>query len=122
MGRNTYLFFDGASRKNPGPAAGSCVLKASDGIDTLVQDSEILGKKTNNEAETCGLFLDLYRARASEITALSIRGDSQLIIEHIAWRVLHQPMLIPTPGQGPSPNGLAVLPSWDRCIVGTAQL
>ena len=83
---HAYLFFDGASRNNPGPAAGGCVLKASNGIDTLVQDSEFLGKKTNNEAEICGLILGLHRARAAGITALSIRGDSQLIIDHITGR------------------------------------
>jgi ribonuclease HI len=84
--QHAYLFFDGASRNNPGPAAGGCVLKASNGIDTLVQDSEFLGKKTNNEAEICGLILGLHRALAAGITALSIRGDSQLIIAHITGR------------------------------------
>ena len=84
--KHAYLFFDGASKNNPGPAAGGCVLKASNGIDTLVQDSEFLGKKTNNEAEICGLILGLHRARAAGFTALSIRGDSQLIVDHITGR------------------------------------
>ncbi len=74
--QHAYLLFDCASRNNPGPAAGGCVLKASNGIDTLVQDSEFLGKKTNDEAELCGLILGLHRALAAGITALSIRGDS----------------------------------------------
>ena len=38
------------------------------------------------EAEICGLILGLHRARAAGITALSIRGDSQLIIDHITGR------------------------------------
>jgi ribonuclease HI len=61
-------------------------LKASNGIDTLVQDSEFLRKKTNNEAEICGLILGLHCALAAGITALSMRGDSQLIIAHITGR------------------------------------
>ncbi len=40
--QHTYLFFDGASRNKQGPAAGDCVLRASDGIGPLVQDSEFL--------------------------------------------------------------------------------
>ncbi len=55
-------------------------------MDTLVQDSEFLGKKTNNEAEICGLILGLHRALAAGITALSIGGDSQLIIAHTTGR------------------------------------
>ncbi len=59
------------------------MLKASNGIDTLVQDSEALGKKTNNEAEIGGL---MHWALAAGITALSIPGDAQLIIAHITGR------------------------------------
>ncbi len=55
--QHAYLLFDGAPRNYPGPAAGGCVLKTSNGVDTSVQDSEFLGKKTNNEAEICGLIL-----------------------------------------------------------------
>ncbi len=62
------------------------MLKASNGIDTSVQDSEFLGKKTKNEAEVCGLILGLHHALAAGITALSIRGDSQLMIAHITGR------------------------------------
>jgi hypothetical protein len=54
----------------------------------------------------------LPRALAARITALSIRGDSRLIIDHIA-HARHHSRLIPTP---------ALLPPWDRCAVGTAQL
>ncbi len=45
-----------------------------------------MGQKTNNEAEIYGLFLGAHRALAAWITALSIRGDLQLIIEHITGR------------------------------------
>ncbi len=84
--QHAYLLVEGAYRNNPGPAGGGCVLKASNGMNTLVQDSEFLGKKTNNEAKSCGLILGLHGALAAGITALSIRGDSQLIIAHITGR------------------------------------
>ncbi len=45
--QHAYVCFDGATRNNPGPAAGGCGLKASNGIDTLLQDSDFLGKKTD---------------------------------------------------------------------------
>ena len=61
-------------------------MKASNGTDSLVQDSEFLEKETNNEAEICGLILGLHRAVAAGITALSMRGNLQLIIAHITGR------------------------------------
>ncbi len=61
-------------------------MKAPNGIDALVEDSEFLGKKTNYEAEICGLILGLHRALVAGVTALSIRSDSQLIFEHITGR------------------------------------
>jgi ribonuclease HI len=61
-------------------------LKASNGIDSLVQDSEFLGKNTNNEAGISGLILGLHRALAVRITALSTRGDSKRIVAHITAR------------------------------------
>ncbi len=35
--QHAYLFVDGASRNNPGTAAGGCAFQASNGIETLVQ-------------------------------------------------------------------------------------
>ncbi len=118
--QHAYLFFDRASRNNPGPAAGGSVLKASNGIDTLVPDSEFLGKKTNNEAKICGLILGLHRVLAAGITALSVRSDSQLIIAHITGCA--PPEAYPISWTQHSPNGPALLRSWDRCAMGTAQL
>ena len=84
--KHAYLFFDGACKENPGPSAGGCVLKASNGEDILIQDAEYVGRKTNNEAEYCGLILGLHRAVAAGFTAISIRGDSQLVIDQITGR------------------------------------
>ncbi len=69
--------------RNPGPATGGWVSKASNGIDTLVKDSEFLGHKTHNKPEMGGLILGLHRALSAGITAICIRVYSQLIIAHI---------------------------------------
>jgi hypothetical protein len=60
-----------ASKENPGPWAGGCVLKSSNGEDMapiLIQGAEYAGRKTNNEAEYCGLILGLHRARPTSYT------------------------------------------------------
>ena len=45
-----------------------------------------MGRKTNNEAEYCGLILGLHRAVAAGFTVISIRVDSQLVIDQITGR------------------------------------
>ncbi len=76
--KHAYLFFKGAYKEKPGPSAGGCVLKTSNGEDILMQDEQYVGRKTNNEAEYCGLILGLQRAVAAGFTTISIRGDSSL--------------------------------------------
>ncbi len=84
--QDAYLFFNGACKENPGPSAGGCVLKTSNDEDILIQDAEYVGRKTNNEAEYCGLILGPHRAVAAGFTAISIRGDSRLLIDQITGR------------------------------------
>ncbi len=43
-------------------------------------------RETNNEAEYCGLILGPHRAVAAGFTAISIRGDSRLVIDQITGR------------------------------------
>ena len=54
-------------------------MKASNGTDTLVQDSEYWGRRPSIKRK----YVDL----AAEITALSIRGYSRLIMDQITGRV-----------------------------------
>jgi hypothetical protein len=86
-------------KKRPGPAAEGCVLKVSNGTDTLVQDLQHLGQKTNNEAEICGLCW----------------------VYTVPWRP-GSLAVIPTPGSCPSLNGPALLPPWNQCAVVKMQL
>jgi ribonuclease HI/exonuclease III len=84
--KHAYLFFDGACQGNPGPSAGGCILKDTDGTTILAQDSAYIGRATNNEAEYCGLLLGISHAARIGVTDLSIRGDSRLVIDHISGR------------------------------------
>ena len=82
------LYFDGASRKNPGPASFGGVIynKAGKEIDTYYK---YIGTATNNVAEYCGLLAGLHRARELNIKELKVFGDSNLIIQQVTgkWKV-----------------------------------
>lgn len=79
------IYFDGSSRKNPGPASCACVLE----FDTeKIIDSKYLGTETNNTAEYSGLLLGLETLlknpfSISEISSIEIFGDSNLVIQQI---------------------------------------
>ena len=73
--------FDGASRGNPGPAAvGATLTRDGDRIDTA---HETIGTTTNNVAEYRALEAALELAAENEVSSLTVRGDSQLIIKQV---------------------------------------
>jgi len=82
------LYFDGASRKNPGPASFGGVIYNESGeeFDTYYK---FIGTATNNVAEYCGLLAGLHRARELNIKELKVFGDSNLIIQQVTgkWKV-----------------------------------
>lgn len=74
--------FDGASRGNPGPAAvGATLSRNGDRVDTAHQT---IGTTTNNVAEYRALETALKLAARNDVTSLTVRGDSQLIIKQVA--------------------------------------
>jgi len=78
-----FLFTDGASRGNPGPAAAGVVLKDERG-KVLAEVSQPLGRMTNNEAEYRALILGLTKAR--ELVrdgTLVVLMDSELVISQL---------------------------------------
>ncbi|WP_013320935.1 ribonuclease HI family protein [Gloeothece verrucosa] len=81
------LYFDGGSRGNPGEAAGAAVLVMPDGQKYTV--SEYISVATNNEAEYTGLIVGLQKAKELGIEALTVKGDSQLVINQVnrKWKV-----------------------------------
>lgn len=78
------LRFDGASRGNPGAAAGSGMVLYDNGGNELWSGFQYLGKKsTNDEAEFIGLITGLRVARILGVEHIIVQGDGPLILRHI---------------------------------------
>ena len=75
-------YFDGGSRSNPGPA-GYGVFIVDDQGTMLAELHGALGVATNNVAEYRGLIAALEWAIANDITAITVKGDSLLIVEQM---------------------------------------
>lgn len=75
------IHFDGGG-PNPGPSACAAVAYDSAG-NKIAEAGNLLGIATNNIAEWEGLLLGLRMADSLGATRLSIRGDSQLIINQL---------------------------------------
>ncbi|USZ68900.1 ribonuclease HI family protein [Halorussus salilacus] len=84
-GGHAYVYFDGASRGNPGPAAVGWVIVTSDGI--AAEGSERIGRATNNQAEYEALIRALRAARDYGFDTVEVKGDSQLVVKQVtgAW-------------------------------------
>jgi ribonuclease HI len=78
------LYFDGASRSNPGPAGAGWLVKSDQGMRQT--GTHYLGIATNNEAEYTGLVLALEwlieHCNPSDCQ-VKIKGDSQLVIKQL---------------------------------------
>ena len=75
-------FFDGGARSNPGPA-GYGVYIVDDAGTVLAELHGSLGIATNNIAEYRGLIAALQWAVDHHLTAITVKGDSLLIIEQM---------------------------------------
>ena len=80
-GGRAYLYWDGAARGNPGPAAIGWVLVTSDGV--VAEGSERIGKKTNNQAEYEALVAGLEAAVDYGFDELHCRGDAELLVKQV---------------------------------------
>ena len=80
-GTRAHLYFDGASRGNPGPAAIGWVIVTGDGIVT--EGSKRIGDATNNQAEYEGLIHVLEIAGAYGFEEVDIRSDSELVVKQV---------------------------------------
>lgn len=98
-----YLFCDGASRGNPGPAACAAIIyKNSPDSEPLLQLGKVLGTATNNVAEYQGLILGLEglldhlvkTGGSPASVSLHILMDSELIIRQLTgqYKVKHEAM------------------------------
>jgi ribonuclease HI len=86
-GGRGHVYFDGASRGNPGPAAVGWAIVTSDGI--VADGGERIGRATNNRAEYAALIRALEAAADYGLSAVDVRGDSELIVRQVRgeWQV-----------------------------------
>ena len=75
-------FFDGGARSNPGPA-GYGVYIVDDLGNVLAELHGSLGIATNNIAEYRGLIAALQWAVDNNVTEITVKGDSLLIVEQM---------------------------------------
>jgi ribonuclease HI len=80
-GDRVYLYFDGGSRGNPGPAAIGWVLVSGDGI--VAEEGRQIGRETNNGAEYEALIAGLAAAADYGFEEIEIRGDSELVVKQV---------------------------------------
>jgi ribonuclease HI len=89
--RDIYVFTDGGSRGNPGPAAiGAVVYDMSETPPRrLAVVSERIGVTTNNVAEYRAVIAGLEAALPFDAQRLHLRADSKLVVEQLrgTWRV-----------------------------------
>jgi ribonuclease HI len=76
------LYFDGASKGNPGMAGAGAVLYQN-GVEKWARAHFVGEKETNNVAEYTGLVIGLEYAIHIGIRQISIKGDSDLVVKQI---------------------------------------
>ncbi|MFC7097549.1 ribonuclease HI [Halobaculum marinum] len=80
-GGRGHVYFDGASRGNPGPAAIGWAIVTADGI--VAEGSDRIPDTTNNKAEYAALIRALEAAVDYGLDEADVRGDSQLIVKQV---------------------------------------
>jgi len=82
------IYTDGASKRNPGPAAVGVVICDKNG-KVLKEYSKEIGEATNNEAEYQAVILALkkikllYGKKKAKESEIEIRSDSQLLVSQL---------------------------------------
>ena len=86
---------DGASRGNPGAAAGGCVLINPETAEVIARAGVVCGHASNNVAEYRGMIEGIAIAQeiAPEAT-VHVRMDSKLVVEQMSgrWKIKHPDM------------------------------
>jgi ribonuclease HI len=80
-GGRAHVYFDGAARGNPGPAAVGWSIVSSDGI--VAEGGERIGETTNNRAEYEALVRGLEVAAEYGFDEVDVRGDAELIVKQV---------------------------------------
>lgn len=81
--KRLFIYIDGASRGNPGPA-GVGVIIYNDKKKLVDELCEYIGKTTNNVAEYWALLIALEKARNLGVETLTIYSDCELLVRQMA--------------------------------------
>lgn len=81
-GGEAYLYCDGASKGNPGPAGVGMVLTTPQGEEVLAWGAPI-GRATNNVAEYRAVIEGLKKALELEVRSVQVFCDSELVVRQI---------------------------------------
>ena len=84
------LYADGGARGNPGPAALGALLVDEAG-SVLREESQYIGRATNNVAEWRALVAGLEAALGAGVDDIAVRMDSELVVRQLngEYRVKH---------------------------------
>lgn len=88
-----FIYADGASRGNPGPASFGVSIVDQFG-NTIAEFGEQLGIRTNNYAEYQGVIAALRYLATTSYREITIRMDSKLVVEQLSgrWKVKNEDM------------------------------
>jgi ribonuclease HI len=90
-----YIYCDGASRGNPGPASIG-VWAGRNKTETLFEISKSIGNATNNVAEWKALIAGLEEARNRGESKVTVFMDSELVVRQVQGRYkVKHPNMIP---------------------------
>lgn len=89
------LYFDGASKGNPGLAGAGAVLYEGGDIEVYSESVFVGLKETNNVAEYTGLITGLKAALNLGTKRITVKGDSDLIVKQMngAYKVKSQNLI-----------------------------
>jgi len=77
-----FIYTDGGSRGNPGPAAFALVITDEAG-KVIREYGRYLGKMTNNEAEYSGAIAALKEAEDLGATEVEVISDSEVLVRQV---------------------------------------
>ena len=77
-----FIYTDGASRGNPGPASIGVYITDSDS-HVCTEFGETLGHQTNNFAEYTAVVRGLQTALDNQVGKIILKSDSQLLIRQL---------------------------------------
>ena len=81
------LFFDGCSKRNPGPSGAGAVLYHN-GVEIWSKSMFVGHHETNNVAEYTGMLIGITHAVEMGIRRLVVKGDSNLVVQQMNGKFL----------------------------------